>query len=192
MTSPQSNSAITPLFTLILLNPLMMQIAQHAIWDRFFFNVQQPLKAVLPKGEITLLVYHRYPVSLRNFMARARSNLNWVKVAVQPTIIREIEPTIIKEITISVHCQPRGKIPDIAQLSIEFETEELGKSKPINLPVPLTKTGEKMVNSCLAIPIGEIEVRVGGLETAAYYISLACTFGLIGFLIYRKHKLKAL
>ncbi len=185
-----NNSSLLLLALAFNTMPSEAQSQQHAVWDRFFFNVELPIKAMLPRGRMKLFVYHRYPIALHNLKVRAQSNLGWIRVVVKPPAIEEVEPTVIKEMTIHFHCQPMAaeSIPDTAQITIEFESDELGKSKPVQLPIPLTAAGEREANELLSVPVGEIVVRVGGLERALYYGSLLCAIGLVGFLLYRKHR----
>lgn len=170
---------------------LAAQPQGYAIWDRFFFNVELPVKAVSPEGKVKLLMYHRYPMALHNLKIKVHSKLNWIVAVAEPPAIEELEPTVIREMVVHFRCQPKAvkSIPDTTHITIEFEADELGRSKPIQLSIPLTKAGERQANEQLSIPIGEITVHIGGLERALYYASLLCAIGLVGFLIYRKHRL---
>ncbi|MCS7254275.1 MAG: hypothetical protein RMK18_10000 [Armatimonadota bacterium] len=192
LTLPAGNNLVAILLALTF-NAILLaaQSQQRAIWDRFFFNVELPLKAVSPLGRVKLLLYHRYPTALSNLKIRVSSELDWIKVTAKPSVIKEVEPTVIEEVTLHFHCQPgvEDSVPDTAHIAIEFETHELGRSEPVRLVVPLTAAGEKEANELLSIPIGEIEVRIGGLERALYYGGLICAVGLVVFLIYRKHRL---
>lgn len=189
---PADNDLLSLSVALALFSALLAaQPQKYAIWDRFFFNLELPVKAISPRGKVKLLMYHRYPMALHNLKVKVRGSLNWIVAVAEPPVIEELEPTVIKEVVVHFRCRLKAvkSIPDTTHITVEFEADELGKSKPMQLLIPLTAAGERQANEQLSIPIGEITVCIGGLERALYYGSILCAIGLVGFLIYRKHRL---
>lgn len=164
------------------------QEERYANWDRFFYNVQLPLKVIMPTGKVKLLVYHTYPTPLHDVRIIVHSN--FFVASVEPPIFKELEPTLIKDYTINLRLKDKTDAQkDKDSLTVEFRAKEMPKPKSVTLPVPLTQKGEKEVNEELSIPVGRMEIKVGGLGNEVYYFYLLATIALLILLLWRRRKM---
>jgi hypothetical protein len=165
------------------------QAPRYGAWDRFFYKVQTPLETAAPSARVTLLVYHSYSGPLHQ--VRAVGSSDALVVARQPAPLAALDPTEISRLTFQV--QPKSAVKtDRATLRITLEAEELPETKAIAVTVPLTAQAAAEVNDSMRLPVGTMEVRVGGLGNQVYLLYLVPMLGLIGWLLWRRKRLAAL
>ncbi len=165
------------------------QAARYGAWDQFFYKVQTPLRAATPSAEVTLLVYHSYSGPLHN--VRAIGSSDALEVVRQPSALATLDPTEISRFTFTVQSS-RAATADRATLRVALRAQELPKEKSINVVVPLTAKAADDVNDKMRLPVGTMEVRVGGLGNQVYLLYLVPMLALLGWLLWRRKRLAAL
>ena len=162
--------------------------AKYGTWDKFFYNVQLPLEAVVGTSRIKLLVYHSYPGSLHDLRVVARGDAR-LQVIAEPAPLRVLDPTEIQPIVLKLRrMEPAGSFPnkDTAALTVEFRAREFAQPKSLELMVPLTPKGESELNERMSTPVGRMEVKVGGLGNQVYYLYLIPMLALLAWLLWRR------
>jgi hypothetical protein len=158
---------------------------EYATLDRLFIKVDTPLRAVLGKGMVSVLVYHTYPTTLRHFKLVPKSD--HFDIVVEPEQMDEFKPTTIE--TFALHLVVKGQPKsDRVLLSVGVAADEVRSDKQFTFTVPLTKKAEKEVNDALAMPVGEIELYVRRFGEEIYYLYVIPTVALLGWLLWRKRR----
>jgi len=167
--------------------PCHAQNVKYAAWDRFYYNVRQPLKAVAPQGSVTLFVYQSYPTPLHDVTLRLAGGE--FRAATVPPTLAKLDPTEIKTFTIKLRRQGGHRASDSARLTLQLRARELPGPRSITLTVPLTAKGEKRLADALAVPVGTMEVKVGGWGNEVYYLYLLPTVALLALLLWRRRRM---
>jgi len=162
------------------------QAARYGTWDKFFYKVQAPVKAAAPGSEVTLLVYHSYPEPLHDVRAVARGA--GLTVMRQPAPQKDLPPTEIVSLPISV-MRTEAARGETVTLQVEFQAAELPGSKAVDVTVPLTAKAEQELYEQMSVPVGAMEVRVGGLGNWSYVVYLALSLALLGWVLWRRRRL---
>jgi hypothetical protein len=165
------------------------QEARYSTWDKFFYKVQLPVKAAAPAGAVKLFVYHSYAGPLHDVGATGRSAS--LVVTRQPAALRELDPTEIASFSFAVRRTGAADRKQ-ASLTIALRARELPGEKPIEVPVPLTAEAEKELLEQLSVPVGTMEVRIGGWGNQMYFLYLLPMLGLLGWMLWRRRRLARL
>jgi len=172
-------------------------------WDKFFYKVQLPVKAAAPASAVKLFVYHSYAGPLHDVCATGKSAS--LVVTRQPAALRELDPTEIASFNFAVQrtgarSGPRGALQGPrgaadrkqASLTIALRARELPGEKPIEVTVPLTAKAEEELLQQLSVPVGTMEVRIGGWGNQMYFLYLLPMLGLLGWMLWRRRRLARL
>lgn len=188
MTRSRLRAACAALGLLICV-PCSAQAPTYGAWDQFFYKVRTPLPPAAPSAEVTLLVYHSYPGPLHDVRATATGES--LEVTGQPAPLETLDPTEINRLTFAVRSGGAARA-DQATLRIALRARELPGEKAIAVTVPLTAEAADEVNEAMRVPVGAMEVRVGGLGNQVYLLYLIPMLGLIGWLLWRRKRLAAM
>jgi hypothetical protein len=169
--------------------PCLAAQTEYSAWDQFFYKVQLPVRAAAPASEVKLFVYHSYPTPLHDVGAAARSDL--LKVTRQPAPMRELDPTEIRSFTFAVR-HDGAAAPKQTTLTVTLHAQELPGAKPIEITVPLTAAAEQELQQRLSVPVGTMEVRVGGWSNQAYVVYLLPMLALLTWMLWRRRRLARL
>ncbi len=163
--------------------------ARYSNWDQFFYHVQVPVKAAAPASEVTLLVYHSYPTTLHEVGATAASD---TLVVTRPAaVMKELDPTEQRSFTFAVQRKANAEGTQ-ATLEVTLHARELSGAKPIAVTVPLTKEAEQELQQRQSVPVGAMEVRVGGWGNQVYVVYLIPMLLLIAWVVWRWRRLARL
>ena len=174
---------------LACLAPVFAQQAGYGTWDKLFYTPQLPVPAAEPTADVTVLVYHSYPTPLHDFQAVAQSDV--LTVTKQPAPLARLDPTEVKSLTFSVRAA-RKQAATTAVLQVTFRAKELHGTKSVKVTVPLTAAAEKELQQELAVPVGAMEVRIGGWGNQVYLIYLVPMLLLIAWMLWRRRRLAQL
>jgi hypothetical protein len=184
-----SLSAFLVLASLALAAPCFGQDPAYSTWDQFFYKVEVPVKAATPESEVNVFVYHSYPTPLHDVGAVGSSDS--LAVTRQPAVMEKLAPTEIASFAFAV--QGTGAAGERqASLTVTLSAKELPGSKPIELAVPLTPEAEQELQEQQAVPVGSMEVRIGGWGNQVYLLYLLPTVGLLGWMMWRRRRLARL
>lgn len=161
------------------------QEIEYSTLDRMFVKPDVPLEPVHGTGQVRLLAYHSYPITLRHFRLIPKSED--FHVTVEPAEMGEFKPTTLETFifTLTVKGKPAG---DRAALHIGMAADELHCDKQFTITVPLTEKAAREINESLAIPVGEIEIHVRRFGEEIYYLYVFPVLVMLGWLLWRKHK----
>lgn len=165
------------------------QETRYGTWERFFYKVQLPLKVAAPDTQVRLSLYHSYSSPLHDVRATGRSTS--LTITQQPAALKELEPTEIQDFTFRIKRGNSGEAKQAA-LRIEFQARELPGTRKIEVSVPLTAGAEKELNEQLGVPVGTMEVKVGGWASQVYFLYIIPMLGLLGWLLWRRKRLAGL
>ena len=165
------------------------QGSAYGAWDRFFYKVRSPLRATAPSAEVTLLIYQSYSGPLHGVRAIATSES--LEVTRQPAPLGKLDPTEISQLTFVVRPLGTAKA-DRAALHIALQADELPGTKSVEVIVPFTADAAEDVNDQMRVPVGTMEVRVGGLGNQVYLVYLVPMLALLGWLLWRRKRLAEL
>jgi len=160
------------------------QSVKYAGWDRFFYKFQLPIKAAAPDTQVRMSIYHSYPSTLHN--VRVNSDSKAIEVSTRPAAIRALDPTLIQSMVLHVRLKDTRVGQSTGKLALSLSADELPSSKPVVLTIPLTTSAEKEVNEAMAVPVGRMEVTVGGLGRAGIYIYAALIVILLVWFVRRR------
>jgi hypothetical protein len=161
----------------------------YSTWDRFFYKVELPVKAAAPASEVKLFVYHSYPTPLHDVGAVGTSAS--LTVTRQPAVMQKLDPTEIASFVFAVQRTGAASLKR-ASLTVALRARELPGSKPVELTVPLTAEAEKELQQQLAVPVGTMEVRIGGWGNQVYLLYLLPMVGLLSWMLWRRRRLARL
>ena len=179
-------------YALVLLacaGPLLGQQAGYGTWDKLFYKPQLPVPAADPTCDVTLFVYHSYAAPLHDLQATGDSDA--LTVTRQPAPLATLDPTEIKSLRFTVRRKGTGSA-ETAVLRVALRAKELPGTKTIKVTVPLTAAAEKDLQQQLAVPVGSMEVRIGGWGNQVYVIYLIPTVLLILWMLWRRKRLAQL
>ncbi len=159
---------------------------RYATWDQFFYKAQLPLPAAAPEGRVTLLVYHSYPGPLHDVRLMGRSE--GLTVLRQPAPRAQLDPTEIVAFPMVVR-RREGATGATASLEVELHARELPAGKTIALTVPLTAQAAQELQQQLTVPVGAMEVRVGGFGNQVYVLYLLPMLALLAWWGWRRRRL---
>ncbi len=185
----RTKAAFCALVLLACAAPCLAAEAKYSTWDQFFYKVQVPVKAAAPASEVTLFVYHSYPMPLHDVGATAKSDS--LRVTRQPAPMRELDPTGIKSFTFAVRQDGASDLKQTS-LTVTLHAKELPGAKPIEVKVPLTAAAEKELQQQLSVPVGTMEVRVGGWGNQEYVLYLLPMLALLVWMLWRRKRLAEL
>jgi hypothetical protein len=174
------------LLTCLLATPGFGAEAKYSAWDQFFYKVQLPVKAAAPASEVTLLVYHSYPAPLHEVGATGKSAS--LTVTRQPADLKKLDPTEIVSFTFAVRrtgAADRKQVP----LTVTLRAKELPGAKPIEVMIPLTAGAEQELWQQQAVPVGTMEVRIGGWGNQMYFLYLLPMLALLAWMLWRRQRL---
>jgi hypothetical protein len=157
-----------------------------ASWDKFFYNVAQPVRAVRPTGSLKVMVYHSYPTALTNVRISG-SGYSVVVDSVDPPVMAKLNPTEIKPFTVRLRVTRTSK-QDTVPIALIVSADQLRDPKPINLTVPLTPKGEKEVATALSVPVGKMDLEVRRWGYEIYYLYLLPMILLLGWFFWRRRR----
>jgi len=162
------------------------QEPQYATWDRLFVKPELPLRAVVERGEVTLLLYHTYPSTLHHL--RLSGGGAAFEVTADPPELAELEPTLI--VPVKLHLRRRGPMSgDTLTVPVEFAADEMSRRQTLDLTVPLTPQGEATGNEALSVPVGQVDVVVTKMGRVTYALQIGAVLLLLAWLVGRRRKL---
>lgn len=159
---------------------------RYATWDQFFYKVHAPIAPAAPATEVTLLVYHSYPGPLHDVRIVGHSAL--LTVTRQPKPLAKLDPTEIVSLLFAVKYTGRTQAGE-ATLQLELRARELVGAKTVEVTVPLTAQASRQLGDRAALPVGTMEVRVGGFGSQVYVIYLLPSLALLGWWLWRRKRL---
>ncbi len=126
-------------------------------WDRLFIKPQVPLPVLAGRGELAVLVYHRYPMALHRLRLAAAGEAVVVEGA--PPVIPELLPTTVETVRLPLRTvgRPEG---DTAPLALVLSCDEMSRPCQVTLDLPLTAAAAQRLNDAAGLPVGGIMVKV--------------------------------
>jgi hypothetical protein len=105
--------------------------------------------------------------------------------------MQKLDPTEIASFVFAVQRTGAASLKR-ASLTVALWARELPGSKPVELTVPLTAKAEKELQQQLAVPVGTMEVRIGGWGNQVYLLYLLPMVGLLSWMLWRRRRLARL
>lgn len=157
----------------------------YITFEKISYNVEKAVHTGPDAGEVTVTLYHAYPSTLHNVRLHGSSDM--LDVRVEPAVVAEFKTTLFQSFTVHVSLKhPAGT--DRVVLPLAILADEFAGEPTIEVTIPLTAEAQREVNEALALPVGEIELRVTPYGDLAYYGCIVGTLGIIGWLIVRRRR----
>ena len=157
----------------------------YTTFEKLSYNVEGPVRAVRDGGEVTVTLYHAYPSALHNVRMNGSSDV--LDVSVVPAVVEKLKPTLFQSFTVHVSLK-RPVETDRVVVPLTIRADEFAGEPTIEVTVPLTAAAERAVNEALALPVGEVEIRVQPHSNVAYYAYALATVGILVWLVVRKRR----
>ena len=185
------NSARAQVCAFVLLLGLLTsccfgETSKYATWDKFNYNFQLPIKAVNPSSELVIFVNHSYPDTLHEVQITGQSDV--LTVTRQPAVLPILEPTEIVPISLALQRTDKAQ-GETATLRLTFHAKELIEAKSIEVTVPLTAAAEQALHQQMAVPVGTMEVQVGGFGNQVYLLYLLPMILVLAWWLWRRRRL---
>jgi hypothetical protein len=169
--------------------PGLGQQAGYGTWDKLFYKAQLPVPVANPSCDVTVFVYHSYAAPLHHLQATGTSDT--LSVTRQPAPFAALDPTEIKSLRFTVRRRGASSAKTAA-LRIALRAKELPGTKSVTVTVPLTAAAEQELQQELAVPVGSMEVRIGGWGNQVYVLYLVPMLLLIAWMLWRRKRLAQL